>query len=73
MAVTREQLKAGLKIMQAVCETVREVGEAPSGAIYAALMGVCTLPAYESLVRQLVGTGLIAQRGDLLVWTGPKA
>ena len=70
-AVTKAELVQGLMLMKAVCETVRELGEVPSGTVYAALMGHCTFPAYQSLISQLVNTGLISLNGNLLKWTGP--
>ena len=71
--MTTQQQKQGLALMRIICETVREVGEAPSGVVYAALMSHCALAAYESLVSQLCGTGLISQRNNVLIWVGPKA
>ena len=70
--VTKEQMVQGFMLMKTVCETVREAGEIPSGTMYNALLNVCTLPAYESMISQLVRTGLISCNGHLLKWTGPS-
>lgn len=62
-----------LNIARVVAETVREVGEAPSGPIYAALMGVVSLSEYEAVVSMLVRAKVIAKRGHLLVWNRKAA
>jgi hypothetical protein len=68
---TAAQLKAGLAVMVAVTETIREVAEVPSGHLYAQLCGKMSLSAYESMVTTLVNTGLVKKTGDMLKWTGP--
>ena len=68
--ITNAQVHAGLMVLKAVADTVRELGEAPEGPIYAALMDRMDLATFESLVRTLVGSGLIEKRGHLLVWVG---
>jgi hypothetical protein len=62
-----------LNIARVVAETVRECGEAPSGTLYAGLMGVTTLEEYEAVIAMLVRTGIIAKRGHLLIWNAKKA
>ena len=67
--MTTQELAAGLNILRAVADTVRELGRAPRGTLYAALMarGI-TLPAYEKIESILVGAGLVRRAGDCLVW-----
>ncbi len=70
--MTTNEIKAGLRIMVAVTEAVRDAGRIGEGLVYAALSSVVTLPAFESLVQQLVGTGLIRREApNMLVWAGP--
>jgi hypothetical protein len=73
MSTTTQDLQAGLTLLHAVAETIREVGEVPSGTIYAALTGRVTLEAYEKMLRILQGAGLIAvDDTHLLRWVGPE-
>lgn len=62
-----------LATLLAVAETVREMGVAPSGVVYATLMewGV-TAEVYEAIRRQLVNAKLIEDRGETLHWIGPE-
>jgi hypothetical protein len=71
-AVTPEQTKAALGILLAVSETIREVGEAPSGIIYAALMDRVDMQGYTKMLNVLKGAGLIVETpAHLLRWVGP--
>jgi hypothetical protein len=70
MPVTREQVADALMTMRAVIETVRDAGRVPSGTIYATLMGRMDLPAYETMVALIVGTGLVRLENHELIWVG---
>lgn len=64
---------ATLKAIQAVAETIREVGEAPAGVVYMALSQYgCSLSQFEMICAMLTDAKLIRRTGDLLVWVGPK-
>ena len=69
MNVTQEQIAAGLKTLQAVAEAIRDLGQVPSGHLYARLnahgMDITT---YEKIIGLLVRANVIENRGDLLVW-----
>jgi DNA-binding IclR family transcriptional regulator len=71
---TQAELKAGLAIVLAVTEAIRELGEAPAGPIYAALMHKTGMDyqTFQKVVSILTGSGLVVKRGDLLVWIGPR-
>lgn len=71
---TAEQVRTAFNLCLAVAETVREVGSAPEGPIYAALQTKgATLQDFEAIVNTLSNAGLIARTpGNLLKWTGPK-
>ena len=56
--------------MKAVCEAVREAGRIGEGLVYAALSSKLSLPAWESLVGQLLRTGLIRREQNELIWVG---
>lgn len=66
---TCDELQAGLGIIKAVADTVRELGRAPRGTLYAALMGRgISFTAYERIEGILVNSGLVRRSGDELVW-----
>lgn len=69
--LTAEQLKAGLSIVLAVTEAIREAGEIPAGTLYAVLLGQVDLQGFEKIVSIVTGSGLVEKRGDLLRWVGP--
>lgn len=70
---TKEQLNSGLRLMLAVAETIREVGEAPSGTIYAALMDKVSYNGYMGLLASLQCAGLIeVAPNHMIKWVGPN-
>lgn len=71
MSATSEAL-ALVRVAHAVAETIRELGEIPSGHLYARLMGVMELRQYEQVIDLLVDARLIERdRSHLLRWVGP--
>lgn len=63
---------AALKTIQAVAETVREVGRAPAGAVFLALQTQGhTFASFRRIVDTLVRTGLVREEGHELVWVEP--
>ena len=71
MSVTTEQISDAITMLQVIAESIRDLGEVPSGHLYAAVMGSTDLLTYERVVGLLVRSGLVALRGDLLIWVGP--
>ena len=60
--------------MIAVAETIREVGECPSGTIYAAIVGRVSLEGYNKILGILTRAGLIVVgQSHMIRWVGPKA
>ena len=73
MSTTSEAI-AVVRIAHAVAETIRELGQVPSGHLYARLMGVMELHQYEQVIGLLVDARLIERgRSHLLRWIGPAA
>jgi hypothetical protein len=69
---TPAQRQAGLNAVLAIAEAIRQVGTAPSGNLYAAVMGRMSLAAYEKAIAILVNANLVAQdQSHLLRWIGP--
>lgn len=61
-----------LRDLISVGECIRELGEVPSGHLYARLMGKLSLESYEAIIRQLVKADLVKRsNAHLLTWIGP--
>lgn len=69
--MTSHELQRTIKAMHALSEAIRELGEVPSGHLYAHLLGRMSLSAYMSMIDALAGATLITRRNHLLVWIGP--
>lgn len=61
------------EIAKAIALTVRQVGEAPSGPIYAHLMGEIDLSTYEYIIHMLKQLKLIREENNVLIWIGDRA
>jgi hypothetical protein len=68
--VTPAQIKAALQTMMAVADAIREAGRIPAGTLYAALMPRLSAGAFDSMLAQVLRTGLVRREGDELVWVG---
>jgi hypothetical protein len=70
--VTDVQVEAALGIILAVANAIQELGEVPSGELYARLMAHdIKLDVYEHILRTLKGAGLVRESNHLLTWIGP--
>jgi hypothetical protein len=67
---TPNDVKAALGILRAVADTIRELGEVPSGHLYAHLMSKLSLEQYEQVISVLKQAGLITESNHLLTWVG---
>ena len=58
--MTPQQIQAVRAIARSIVAAVREVGTAPAGPMYAALMGQgCTLNQFQQIMGQLVRAGVL--------------
>jgi hypothetical protein len=57
-----------VEVSRAIAETIRDIGEIPSGTLYAIVMSHLTLSEYESIIEALVTAGLVTNHGYLLQW-----
>ena len=65
------QLQARVLMARAVADAIRELGSVPSGHLYARLMGVLSLDAYEQIIGALISAGVVRRDGShLLTWIG---
>ena len=71
------KIEAALKAVQvahAVAEVIRNLGEVPSGHLYARVMGVMDLRQYEQVIDLLVDAKLVERMpSQLLRCVGPAA
>jgi hypothetical protein len=66
---THNDVKAALGILTAVADAIRELGEVPSGHLYANLMSKLSLEQFEQIIGVLTSTGLVAEsNAHLLIW-----
>lgn len=62
-----EQLQIGIVICDALFGAIRELGQVPSGTLYAVLMPLgINLATYDRFIGVLIDAGQITRRGDLL-------
>lgn len=70
-ATNRDTVTKAVKLIAAVSETIRELGEVPSGVLYSQLCGMMTFSMYEDVIAILKSSRLVAERNYVLYWTGP--
>lgn len=63
--------QAVVRVALAVAEAIRELGEVPSGHLYARVMGKMTLENYNAVIDALKGAGLVEETNHILKWVGP--
>lgn len=69
---THEHVAASLNVIRVVADAIRDLGEVPSGHLYARLMEFMTLEQYSMIVGTLKRVGLIEEKHNLLRWIGEK-
>ncbi len=65
------EIDAVVKIIGAVADVIRELGQVPSGHLYARLMDLMTLDRFQQILGILKSSGMVREQGHLLTWTGP--
>ena len=65
---TSNTLHSATKIISAVGSAIRELGEIPSGHLYASLIGTMTFDQYNRVIGILKKAGLITEKNHLLKW-----
>lgn len=72
--IPREQLWAYIRALKALADSIRDAGPQGIGAgvLYAAMMNVMSLDAFDRTIGLLTSSGLIRkERTNLLVWCAP--
>ena len=70
--ITPEQRKAVLELIQAIAETIKELGSVPAGHLYARLMDKMSIETFQTIVDTLVKAKIIENKGFLLTYIGPR-
>lgn len=69
---TRAQHRAALSVILTLTEAIRQLGEIPSGHLYAQVCSHMDLQTYTSLIERIKGAGLVEEsQGGMLTWVGP--
>lgn len=70
---TSEQKVAALQLVSAIADCIMELGEVPSGHLYANVMGKIDLETYQGVIDILVLAKLITvSPSHLIKWNGAK-
>lgn len=68
-----KEIMAYVELAKCLAKTIRELGEVPSGHLYAMVMGQMNLEQYNRIIQVLKDTKCIEERNYLLKWVGqPK-
>lgn len=70
--MTTDQRRAAIAVVQAIADCIRELGEVPSGHLYARLMGHMSLEQYNGVISTLKMAGLVKETNHLLTWIGTR-
>jgi hypothetical protein len=64
-----KQLAAGLEVVRAIADAIRELHAVPSGSLYVQVMSRLSIQEYEKVIGILKGAGLVRESNDhLLMW-----
>lgn len=67
--VTQKQIEAGLELVKAFAETVKDAGRLPAGHLYASVMGRVSLSEFDQIIGILCRAGLVRRTpAHELVW-----
>jgi hypothetical protein len=65
--------RAALLLTRAVADTIQELGQVPSGHLYAQLLDRVSLETYTRIIALLKRADLVTEDGfHMLTWKGPK-
>lgn len=68
----KRQLTAYLQICRVIGDAIRELGEVPSGELYAQVMQHVDLNTYEHVIATLIRSDVVTKTSHLLKWVGTK-
>ena len=68
MNIIPEQLDAAIQIVIVLGETIKELGRVPNGKLYAEVMPLIPIDAYNKAIRVLKSAGLVMEVNHELIW-----
>lgn len=68
--IQKQQIDAGLRVVAAVADAIRELGEVPEGHLYTMLMSKFSLQDFNAIIRLLAEKKLIRVEEHLITWIG---
>jgi len=72
MTATKQQFEAYLNAARAIADAIKELGTAPLGPMYAAIMSKMSLNTFNGILDRLVGAKLITKTNETATWIGPN-
>jgi hypothetical protein len=66
------QATTAIRIVSALAEAIRDLGQVPAGHLYASVMGTFNLDQYNQAIGVLIKAKLVEDRHHLLLWIGEK-
>jgi hypothetical protein len=67
--ITKQEMHAGIEVIRAVADSIRELKQVPAGHLYAVLMGSMSLDGFNKIIRILKNAGLVREdESHLLHW-----
>lgn len=69
--VRSAKIAAALNMVQGIADAIQELGQVPSGTLYANVLSTMTLEEYDWIIGKLIGAGLVHRdNSHLLTWIG---
>lgn len=62
--------QAAIEAVKAVASVIKDMGQVPSGHLYANLMQYMSLDVYQAIIALLVESKLITVKNHLITWVG---
>ena len=62
--------KGIVKVTFALADAIRDLGSVPNGHLYAQVMAMVPLPAYEAAITLLKESGVVVEVNHELIWKG---
>jgi len=73
VGIAKREVEQVVGTLAAIGDLIREIGEVPSGHLYARLCGTMNLETYTRLIEILKAAQLVSESAHLLTWIGPAA
>jgi hypothetical protein len=71
MEAAKQDVLSAIELVRAIADAIRELGEVPSGQLYARVMGVMDIRCFERVVTLLVDARLVERLpNNILRWVG---